>query len=662
MLEGPPVPPPQPDRIVGKPDVKIIPALEDTRIYARAMSSTLRQAVREGNEHASGFLAEFIALQEKYPDLFPRDNAVQSSAAPFAEPSSLSTAPVTERVELPAVPPYQSPAEEHRLAGDAALVQPVDVQSMASLAQVGQAETTAVQTATEEVSDAELAKSYPVTEQSKQIIGELKEIEDKAWKLSGDDLKQARQRQEELRRQLSDELRLPAGRNAATLEAEIAMVEEVEHESMTIGKAIGGKLYTNKLEVLMQQASPEIQEAYSKYRSTVAELTGYKDWEKRSAAERAFEEACDNEIGITNEERLKEFATHGVVPVGLHYESVEKVQAETLRLMWRQIENAKIAQSVYTRRETFLQGLAAKADLVIYKTQLGYDTKPLASGKAPESAATPESAHILVREAIKEWLHFSDKTRYDSDNLRSPTITENTFAAALPDSLGLVVDRTGYGEIGKGALGTVYKGKARGGIPGLRGEGTASSEQEPVVLKAPTIDSRVSLDYRTAQDVLNSIEEAYVLDLIRITQKSLYPGTRPFVPDSVLLQNYRGAPALVMEYVDHEYDIYRQRDTLTPEQLRSASVQYFQLQDVIHTAGFTCNDVKGGDFFYKPEEDRLIVLDWNVTKPIKSPPERIDIEKMNTDLLIGLKYFGQDMAQRWTSEARDVMRSLESRI
>lgn len=645
-----------------KPSVVVRRAI----MYAGEMSWSLGEAAKGGDQRAGSFLKEFGKLQEKYPDLFPGYSA-PSPAASVSEASPQGEQSVAERMEPVAASALQPTAVEqpsgvNNAPPDVKLAQAVTADSMGSLAQVGQAEAVGVQGSTAEISDEELAKSYPVTETSRQIVGELNEIENKWWKLSEDDLTQARQRQEDLRRQLSDFLKLPAGRNVATLEAEIARVEEVRHDAITIPGAIGGKLYTDKLNVLIQQASPAIQEAYSQYRLRLVGLSGFKDWEKRSSAEKAFEEECDKEVGITEEEILKEFDTHGVFPRDGLQGSVGEIQAGLVTKMWRQIENAKIAQSVYTRREAFLQGLAAKAGLVIYKTQMGYDTKPLVAGQGfAENAETPEAARAVVDGSIKQ-LASSYKDEYYNDNLRSPETTRKTYAAALAEAPGLVVDRTHSGELGKGAVATIYRGSVKGGIPGLRGSPTASTESMPVAVKTTTIDARVSIDRSTAEDVLATIEEAYVLDSIRRTQRSVYPGSRPFVPDSVLLQNYRGVPALVMEYIDHKYDIYRQKDTLTPAQLRSLSVQYFQLQDVIHTAGFTCNDVKGGDFFYKPEEDRLIVLDWNVTKPIKSPPERVDIEKMNGDLLIGLKYFGQDMAHRYTSEARDVIRSLESRI
>lgn len=512
----------------------------------------------------------------------------------------------------------------------------------------------------QKIGDEASAESYPVTDHTRHIVEELQALQklnESQWNNRKFDWDESEKNTNKLIIQLSDSLALPPGKDMATLVEERKRFEELKYDITTIGNLTGSRpLRDAELSVIIAKASPQIQAAYDAYKRTIGPGI---DYEIRGDAKKALEKACDVEAGIAEEETNIEYSVGTTLIGGIRYSSAEKAQAEILQNMWKQIKDARTAQSVYERRAVFVRNLAAEAGLAVYKTQMGFATKPIEASTG-ERPATSEGARALVQEAIRLIATYDGK-EYNDDNLRSPQVTEGTFARALPDASGLVVDRTRYGELGRGAVGTVFKAKARGGIPGLRGE-IVTSEELPIAVKATTVDLHGGIDHSTAKWILSTIEEAHVLDVIRQKQRELYPGSKPFVIDSVLVQNYRGSSALVMEYVDDNYNIFRQRGKLTPRQLRSACKQYFQLQDVIHEVGFSCNDVKDGDVFYNADEDRLIVLDWNVTRPNSSPLSQENIQKMNTDLLLGLKIFGENMAQSWPPEAIEVFRSLDQRI
>ncbi len=508
-------------------------------------------------------------------------------------------------------------------------------------------------TAPMQTSDEALAKSYPVSDQTRKIVEEIKTIDSERFSASPDARKQIAVRTEVLVRELSDSLSLPTGKDYATLEVERNRLAELRDDAISIEGLLRNFL-GDDLEQIFFYASPQLKEAYAQYESGSVSIRG--DHDKQYEARKKFSDVCDLEVGITKEEKLKEYSIYA--PPDLYSRDVATLQSQILIHMWKQISDIRIAQSVYERREALIQNLAAKTDREIYRTQNGYKMRP-DNTSVPERPKTLEGAAALVQEAI-ELSSYGDG-KYRADTLRSPRITREAFDHGLPDISGLKVFKTSESMLGKGYRNTVYRGEVKGGVPGLRGDHTALGETLHVAVKTTTVDTR-QIDLQTAGNILAIIEEAYVLSAIRNKQQELYPGSNTFVPDSVLAQNYQGVPALVMEHVDRSTLLLRQKDRITPQQMRSAFVQYFQLQDVIHQAGFTCEDVKGGDFFYNPDEDRLIILDWNVTTPINSPPVTSDIQRMNANFLIGLKFFEEEMAKNLTPEAIKVFQSLQQRI
>lgn len=206
----------------------------------------------------------------------------------------------------------------------------------------------------------------------------------------------------------------------------------------------------------------------------------------------------------------------------------------------------------------------------------------------------------LVQAAIQMRVDTSGN-KYIDDQYRSPRITTTTFEQGIKDASGITILESDFPD--SGGKGTVLDATVKGGIPGLRKDPNALQEAVDIKVKVPIIKSPYNLDRSDALNVLSTIEEAYVLDAIRTKQQELYPGTKPFVPDSVLVQNINGKPALAMEKVDQKDKIVnhvlgRNAAILTPQQFKSACKQYFMLLDVIHSAGFTCLDKKSSDIHY----------------------------------------------------------------
>lgn len=632
MAEGLPIPPPAD---AAKPPVARDTGLQEGAARhivevgtdANILKDSLHRAADSGIDGVGDFLAEFEALQRKYPNLFPSEQPIPAKAS-----------------------------IDESGAGQAAVIS-ADIPVAAASA----VDTQVASTDTRQMSDEELAESYPVTDQTEEIIAELQKLAEERWSTSADS-NSIGQKKEALIRQLSDVLALPAGLNVATLEQEAARFEEIKYDTITSWQLVDGlsRFSDKNLEPIIAQGTPTLQAAYQEYKSSVATL-GRDDFDKRRIAGKAFEEAWDAEAGITPEDAEQANRAVGVyMPYEAEYGSAQRVQPIIIQSIWKEIRNAQAAQSVYARRSKFLRDLAAKAGVEVYKGQLEYRTRPItASEGAPRVGvgATAEDARALVEEAMR--LVSDNKGEYDDPNLTSREITERTLSQGLADAPGLVVDRTERGEVGKGVVGTVFTGRAKGGVDGLQGR-PATSEVLPVAVKATALGSG-RIDHSEAKNILGTIEEAHTLEAIRREQQRLYPGSMPLVVDSVLLQNYRGVPALIMEYVNPRDGLWRQNDTLTPQQLKSACVQYFKLLDVIHNAGFTCNDKKGGDIFYLADEDRLIVLDWNVTEPISTPPEQENIRAMNADLLIGLEMF-RKVLQKRSPEIDKVFKSFEQRI
>lgn len=87
--------------------------------------------------------------------------------------------------------------------------------------------------------------------------------------------------------------------------------------------------------------------------------------------------------------------------------------------------------------------------------------------------------------------------------------------------------------------------------------------------------------------------------------------------------NRAESEVLAMEFVPDETIISRvlnDEDSLKREQQYvSAALQYARMLQVLHQAGYICPDRKTDDVRWLAEQARLVVLDWNVVEPLKSP-------------------------------------------
>ncbi len=273
----------------------------------------------------------------------------------------------------------------------------------------------------------------------------------------------------------------------------------------------------------------------------------------------------------------------------------------------------------------------------------------------PEIETSP--SRNVVERAIQRFLYPVDRMMSESqraesrkeyihDRFRSPEITRQTFEQGLPDVSGITIEDRPVSEAGGTSI--VWKGRVAGGLPGLQGRATTDAEV-PIVVKAPK---------GLEENVLEIIEEAYTLQAIREAQRRLYPETRSFVPDSVLIQDFRGAPALAEEYAR---DI-AVPSRLTPEQRRSVCVQFFKLQHVMHEAGIAQTDRKPSDLSYDANQDRLVVLDWNVNHPLQRPPTIDDIRLINNDLSNGLDMFPYGLGYPRSPDTMRIFSSLKEEI
>ena len=138
-------------------------------------------------------------------------------------------------------------------------------------------------------------------------------------------------------------------------------------------------------------------------------------------------------------------------------------------------------------------------------------------------------------------------------------------------------------KIETGGKSNIYDGTVNDEVLRLLYGNETPNKEVSVIIKEPIVDGS-NKSYGSGElNILSTIEEAYVLDSIRRKQGEMYPGSKPFVPKSVLLQDFNGVPALVMEKLDRRKDnLMYQLSNLTPQQFQSICIQYFKLVDIIH--------------------------------------------------------------------------------
>jgi len=161
----------------------------------------------------------------------------------------------------------------------------------------------------------------------------------------------------------------------------------------------------------------------------------------------------------------------------------------------------------------------------------------------------------------------------------------------------------------RGATAVVYKGE----ILSLEGE------HNEVAVKIP----RDRREYREAV-----VGEADILDRLRAKQQELFPDSPShFVYGKVMQVN--GKPSLVMELIPERARISTRTfisyngqgifDEDIANGAQSIVRQSFETIVIEDAAGLITSDRKSGDYFYLPQSDRLVVLDWNTNNKSLTP-------------------------------------------
>ena len=87
--------------------------------------------------------------------------------------------------------------------------------------------------------------------------------------------------------------------------------------------------------------------------------------------------------------------------------------------------------------------------------------------------------------------------------------------------------------------------------------------------------------------------------------------------------NRGDSEVLAMEFVPDETIISRVLNDEVPlireQQYLGAALQYVRMLQTLHKAGYICPDRKTDDVRWLTEQERLVVLDWNVVERLESP-------------------------------------------
>lgn len=139
----------------------------------------------------------------------------------------------------------------------------------------------------------------------------------------------------------------------------------------------------------------------------------------------------------------------------------------------------------------------------------------------------------------------------------------------------------------------------------------------PVALKvAKSAKSKGPVDQDTAESWIESLRfENTALDMLQKKQEELFPGTPSNFPAKQLIE-INGKPALVLELIERANHIRKETFlsyTDKEERARSVIRQYMNVLETAFASNFNPSDRKQDDLYYYPENDRLVVLDWNVS-------------------------------------------------
>src|SRR3989338_2948733 len=112
------------------------------------------------------------------------------------------------------------------------------------------------------------------------------------------------------------------------------------------------------------------------------------------------------------------------------------------------------------------------------------------------------------------------------------------------------------------------------------------------------------------------IDEEKVIHLLQAKQEEMFPGTPSHFPAARLIE-INEKPALVLEFMEESSHMSgsEMEKVFQSHQERAKDVlrQYMEILEVVFALNLQTTDRKLDDFYYIPENGRLVVLDWNST-------------------------------------------------
>lgn len=168
----------------------------------------------------------------------------------------------------------------------------------------------------------------------------------------------------------------------------------------------------------------------------------------------------------------------------------------------------------------------------------------------------------------------------------------------------------------------------------------------------------------------------------RLTYLNETPLKQPF-PDK-----FEGQPALILELMRRENSLYTLNRSSSspikdffdehPGAIKRALTAYLEAVATTHSLGLAPTDRKYGDLFFFPENGRLVVLDWNVVKPMnKETHDQLRHLRSVTDISqseykelttrgikVGLYMFTEPnlTGKYWTQESLQKLADLKERL
>lgn len=185
-------------------------------------------------------------------------------------------------------------------------------------------------------------------------------------------------------------------------------------------------------------------------------------------------------------------------------------------------------------------------------------------------------------------------------------------------------------QLGKGYTAKVYQGQVAS--QGLAG----APETVAVKLGIPDLDPKVLDAFRSEYDTLQKLRQKAV-ELVGNEAANYFP--EPLHPPTDFTAPRGKFCYFLMEFVQGQelQTVAAQiKDVQEREQLcLKVGSQYAEVLQIMHAAGYTCNDRKLGDLIWRDEH--LVVLDWNVIGQGKAGIPS-DLEKFGIfwyELLVG---------------------------